>query len=133
MHTDRSPVNRFTVRCFTSSGLVCIFSDSRKRSPRRGGNNAGTGVAVGSGGGTGNDSEPPSTELVGEEAEARGLWLTALKATVSTVRCASRFVPAFVQDFESAGGYETVGYMVRRSSIERLPAMLEQVRFCREG
>lgn len=55
------------------------------------------------------------------------MWLAALRATVSTVRCASRFVPAFVQDFESAGGYETVGYMVRRSSIDRLPAMLEQV------
>lgn len=74
-------------------------------------------------------NEPPSTELVGEAAEARGLWLAALRATVCTVRCASHFVPAFVQDFESAGGYETVAYMVRQSSIERLPAMLEQVLF----
>ncbi|CAN0393301.1 unnamed protein product, partial [Hapterophycus canaliculatus] len=61
-------------------------------------------------------SEPPSTELVGLAAEAKGLWLAALRAAVTTVRCASRFVPAFVQDFEAAGGYETVGYMVRRSS-----------------
>lgn len=76
------------------------------------------------------DGEPPSTELVGAAAEERGLWLAALRAAVSTVRCSSRFVPAFVQDFESAGGYETVGFMVRRSSIDRLPAMLEQVSAC---
>lgn len=87
--------------------------------------------SVGGGGGGGEGgaagSESSSTELVGKEAEERGQWLTALRATVCTVRCASRFVPAFVQDFESAGGYETVAYMVRRSAIERLPAMLEQV------
>ena len=86
----------------------------RKRSPKRGG-----------GGNT--ESEPPSTELIGDAAETQGLWLAALRATVSTVRCASRFVPAFVQDFEAAGGYETVGYMVRKSSGDHLPAMLEQV------
>lgn len=96
---------------------------SRKRSPR---------PTKGGGGGRSTsaenaDSEPPSTELVGAAAEERGLWLAALRAAVSTVRCSSRFVPAFVQDFESAGGYETVGFMVRRSSIDRLPAMLEQV------
>lgn len=87
-----------------------------------GGSGSGSG-----GGGVGDETDPPSTELVGEAAEAKGLWLAALRATVSTVRCSSRFVPAFVQDFESAGGYETVGYMVRKSSIDRLPAMLEQV------
>lgn len=51
----------------------------------------------------------------------------AVKAAVSTVRFASRFVPSFVQDFESAGGYEIVAYMVRKSSIDRVPSMLEQV------
>lgn len=97
---------------------------SRKRSPKPGkGGTAAAGIET-------VDGEPPSTELVGAAAEERGLWLAALRAAVSTVRCASRFVPAFVQDFESAGGYETVGYMVRRSSIDRLPAMLEQVSVC---
>lgn len=79
------------------------------------------------GGGRTDSNDPPSTELVGAAAEESGLWLSALRAAVSTVRSASHFVPAFVQDFESAGGYETVGYMVLRSSIDRLPAMLEQV------
>ena len=104
---------------------------SRKRSPRfsKGGGGAGRAAAAAAAAAvdTSVDGEPASTELVGAAAEERGLWLAALRATVSTVRCASRFVPAFVQDFESAGGYETVGYMVRRSSIDRLPAMLEQV------
>lgn len=93
-------------------------SDGRGKKSLAGGSVAGAA-------GVGN--EPPSTELTGMEAEERGLWLAALRATVCTVRCASRFVPTFVQDFELAGGYETVGYMVRKSSIDRLPAMLEQV------
>lgn len=99
---------------------------SRKRSPRR---EAGGGGSGGGGGSShGRDATPPPvTELVGELAEARGLWLVAVKAAVSTVRFASRFVPSFVQDFESAGGYEIMAYMVRKSSIERVPAMLEQV------
>ncbi|CAN0482532.1 unnamed protein product, partial [Ectocarpus sp. 8 AP-2014] len=63
------------------------------------------------GGGLTDTNEPPSTELVGATAEESGLWLSALRAAVSTVRSSSHFVPAFVQDFESAGGYETVGYM----------------------
>lgn len=102
------------------SCLSWAGNDARRRSP------AHSRTPGGSGGDVGN--EPPSTELVGKAAEARGLWLAALRATVCTVRCASHFVPPFVQDFESAGGYETVAYMVRQSSIERLPAMLEQVR-----
>lgn len=108
---------------------IPLQKGSRKRSPRstKGGGRSATAAAAAGAGVDGVDSDPPSTELVGAAAEERGLWLAALRATVSTVRCASRFVPAFVQDFESAGGYETVGYMVRRSSIDRLPAMLEQV------
>ncbi|CAM9400736.1 unnamed protein product, partial [Scytosiphon promiscuus] len=112
---------------YTPRSVSPVAKGSHKRSPKSG-KGGGSRSSIGSvDNSAGDGSEPSSMELVGAAAEARGLWLAALRAAVSTVRSASRFVPAFVQDFEAAGGYETVGYMVRRSSIDRLPAMLEQV------
>lgn len=115
---------------FANDGLLLAAQGEGRKRLAGGASNSGSGVGGGVGEAGVGRYESPWTELVGEDAEEKGLWLTAVRATVCTVRCASRFVPAFVQDFESAGGYETMAYMVRRSSIERLPAMLEQVCIC---
>ncbi|CAM9740770.1 unnamed protein product, partial [Phaeothamnion confervicola] len=83
--------------------------------------------ALGGGGGLGESGGADGPELVGLAAEAAGVWLTAMEATVCVITRSSRFVAAVVGDFEVAGGYDVLADMVGRSGEAHLPRMLEQV------
>jgi hypothetical protein len=105
----------------SGGGIMQRLSRSSPRSPTH------FGRATSAAGGADAAAGVEVCELTGPEAEAAGMWVTALEATVDILRYGSALVPPLLSAFEQAEGYETILAMVQGTAQCRLAKMLELV------